>query len=179
MKITTTTRFALVATAVVLTLTSCAGTAGTSAATSAASAAAGKQADSLIIDGAWLKAADGGMSAAFGVLENTGDEDVTIVSAASPASARLELHETVANDAGEMVMQQTDGGYVVPAGGSFELAPGGNHIMLMGLESPIKAGDEVTLTMTLSDGSTFEFDAAAKDFSGGNESYEGDMEMGN
>lgn len=176
MKITTATRFAVVAAAAVLTLTSCAGAV---AGTAAPVAATTKQADSLAIEGAWMKAADSGMSAAFGVLENTGDEDVTIVSAASPASATVELHETVANDAGEMVMQETAGGYVVPAGGSFELAPGGNHLMLMGLASPVTAGDEVTFTMTLSDGSTFEFDAAAKDFSGGNESYEGDMEMGN
>ena len=175
MKITTATRFAVVAAAAVLTLTSCAGT----AAPATAPATATKQADSLAIEGACMKAADGGMSAAFGVLENTGDEDVTIVSAASPASATVELHETVANDSGEMVMQETDGGYVVPAGGSFELAPGANHIMLMGLANPVTAGDEVTFTMTLSDGSTFEFDASAKDFSGGNESYEGDMEMGN
>ena len=175
MKVTPATRFAVVAAAVVLTLTSCAGT----AAPAAPAAAATKQADSLAIDGAWMKAADGGMSAAFGVLENTGDEDVTIVSAATPASATVELHETVANDAGEMVMQETDGGYVVPAGDSFELAPGANHIMLMGLANPVKAGDEVTFTLTLSDGSIFEFDAPAKDFSGGNESYEGDMDMGN
>ncbi|TFD81547.1 copper chaperone PCu(A)C [Cryobacterium sp. Sr8] len=175
MKITPATRFAVVAAAVVLTLTSCAGT----AAPAAPAAAATKQADSLAIDGAWMKAADGGMSAAFGVLENTGDEDVTIVSAATPASATVELHETVANDSGEMVMQETDGGYVVPAGDSFELAPGANHIMLMGLANPVKAGDEVTFTLTLSDGSIFEFDAPAKDFSGGNESYEGDMDMGN
>ncbi|TFD41691.1 copper chaperone PCu(A)C [Cryobacterium sp. TMT1-2-1] len=175
MKITTATRFAVVAAAVVLTLTSCAGT----AAPAAPAAPATKQADSLAIEGAWMKAADGGMSAAFGVLENTGDEDVTIVSAATPASATVELHETVANDAGEMVMQETDGGYVVPAGDSFELAPGANHIMLMGLANPVKAGDEVTFTLTLSDGSTFEFDAPAKDFSGGNESYEGDTDMDN
>ncbi len=176
MKITAATRFAVLAAAAVLTLTSCA---GTDAGTDAAPTATAKQADSLAIEGAWMKAADGGMSAAFGVLENTGDEDVTIVSAASPASATVELHETVANDAGEMVMQETDGGYVVPAGGSFELAPGANHIMLMGLANPVKAGDEVTFTLTLSDGSIFEFDAPAKDFSGGNESYEGDMDMGN
>ena len=174
MKTTTVTRLAVLAAAAVLTLTSCAGTAAGTAPT-----ATTKDADSLAIEGAWMKAADGGMSAAFGVLENTGDEDVTIVSAASPASATVELHETVANGSGEMVMQETDGGYVVPAGGSFALAPGANHIMLMGLANPVKAGDEVTFTLTLSDGSTFEFDASAKDFSGGNESYEGDMDMGN
>ena len=177
MKITTATRFAVVAAVAVLTLTSCAGTAAGTA--PAASPAAAKQADSLAIDGAWMKAADDGRTAAFGMLENTGDEDVTIVSAATPASATVELHETVANDAGEMVMQEIDGGYVVPAGDSFELAPGGSHIMLMALTNPVKAGDEVAFTLTLSDGSTFEFDAAAKDFSGGNESYEGDMDMGN
>jgi copper(I)-binding protein len=50
--------------------------------------------------------------------------------------------------------------------------------MLMGLVSPIKAGDEISFTLTFSDGSTFEFTVPAKDFAGANENYEGgDMDM--
>lgn len=136
-------------------------------------------ADSLSIDDAWVKSAEEGMSAAFGVLVNDGDDDLTVVSAASAASPMIELHETVANDSGEMVMQQKEGGFVVPAGGSLDLMPGGNHIMLMGLTAPLLAGDEVTFVLTLSDGSTFTFTAPAKDYEGANETYVGDdMDMG-
>jgi copper(I)-binding protein len=91
------------------------------------------------------------MSAAFGTLENTSDHDITLVSAESPASTMLQLHETVANDSGAMVMKEKQGGFVIPAGGSFALEPGGNHIMLMDLTAPLAAGDEATFTLTFSD----------------------------
>ncbi|MCT1394574.1 copper chaperone PCu(A)C [Microbacterium sp. p3-SID338] len=129
--------------------------------------------DDLRIDDAWVKAADDGMSAAFGVLVNEGEEDVTVTSVTSAASPMIELHETVENEAGEMVMREIAGGFVVPAGGSLALEPGGNHIMMMDLSEPLEAGDEVAFTVTLSDDSTFEFDAPVKDYSGANENYDG------
>jgi periplasmic copper chaperone A len=87
------------------------------------------------------------------------------------------LHETVENASGSMVMQEKKGGFTIPAKGSLELAPGGNHLMLMDLTGPIKAGDDVTFTLTMKDGSTYEFTAPAKDYTGANENYEGgDME---
>lgn len=91
----------------------------------------------------------------------------------------IELHETVESDTGEMVMQPKEGGFVIPAGGTFDLAPGGNHIMLMGVTAPLTAGQEATFVLTLSDGSTFEFTAPVKDYEGANETYVGDgMDMG-
>lgn len=137
------------------------------------------ESDSVSIADAWVKSADEGMSAAFGVLGNDGAADVTIVSASTEASPMVELHETVANDAGEMVMQPKEGGFVIPAGGTLTLEPGANHIMLMGLAKPIVAGDEVSFTLTFADGSTYTFTAPAKDFTGANENYVGgDMDMG-
>lgn len=128
--------------------------------------------DVVTIDDAWVKSADEGMSAAFGTLVNSGDDDVTVVSVTSDASTMLELHETVENEAGEMVMREIDGGFVIPAGGELALEPGGNHIMLMDLTAPLTAGDQATFTLTFSDDSTYEFAAPVKDYSGANENYE-------
>ncbi|MDH6179859.1 copper(I)-binding protein [Microbacteriaceae bacterium SG_E_30_P1] len=139
---------------------------------------AAPQADSVVITDAWVKSAEEGMSAAFGILENSGSADATIVSATTAASPMIELHETVENDSGEMVMQEKDGGFVIPAGSSFPLEPGANHIMLMGLTGPLAAGEEVEFTLTFADGSEYTFTAPVKDYSGANENYEGDgMEM--
>lgn len=148
------------------------------AASTAPEAAVQTAADVVTIDDSWVKSADSGMSAAFGELKNSGTEDVTVVSAETPASSMAELHETVENDSGEMVMRPKEGGFVIPAGGSFKLEPGGNHIMLMDIVKPVKAGDTMTFTLTFSDGSTMDFTAPGKDYSGANETYEGDMEMG-
>lgn len=128
--------------------------------------------DVVTIEDAWVKSADEGMSAAFGRLENSSDSDVTVVSVTSDASSMLELHETVENEAGEMVMREIEGGFVIPAGTEFALEPGANHIMLMDLTDPLHAGDEATFTLTFSDDSTYEFTAPVKDYSGANENYE-------
>jgi len=165
------TRFGILLVAAALGLAGCASTdTGTTAAT---------EADSVTITDAWVKAADSGMSAAFGELENTGDSDAVIVSITSDASSMMELHEVVDDGSGSMVMQQRDGGFVVPAGGSLTLEPGGFHFMLMDLTAPLVAGDEATFTVTFEDGSTMDFTAPVKDFTGADENYNGGgMDMG-
>lgn len=169
----TTSRVVAIAAAALIALTGCA-----TGATPASDAQATAAAETVSVHNAWVKAADAGMSAAFAELENSGTEDVTVTAASSAASSELQLHETAPNEAGEMTMREKDGGFVIPAGESLTLEPGGNHIMLMGLAKPITAGDELSFTLTFSDGSTAEFTAPAKDYSGANESYEGDdMEM--
>ena len=126
----------------------------------------------LSMSGAWAKAAEaGGMTGAFGTLENSGSEDVTVVSASSPAASTVELHEVAMDDDGAMVMREIEGGFVVPAGSDYLLEPGASHLMLMGLTDGLLAGDTVTITLELADGSTLDVDAVAKDFAGANESY--------
>ncbi|MBD8079613.1 copper chaperone PCu(A)C [Cellulosimicrobium arenosum] len=135
------------------------------------------EAAALEITDPWAKAADEGMTAAFGILVNDSDADVRIVSATSDVAGMSELHEMVAGDDGAMVMQQKEGGFVVPAGEGLELAPGGNHVMLMDLQTPVQPGDDVDVVLTAEDGSTFEFVAPARSFSGANEEYHGDDDM--
>ncbi|BCB91856.1 copper chaperone PCu(A)C [Phytohabitans suffuscus] len=119
----------------------------------------------------WVKTAASGMSAAYGTLLNTTGADVTVVKATSTVSPTVELHEVATVD-GKMVMRPKDGGFTIPAGGSHELKPGGDHLMLMDVRTPVTAGTEVTITLTFADGATMEFAALGKDFAGGNESYE-------
>ena len=166
---TSTTPLPRLAALVAISLAALTGCASTSMPNETAATPAG---DAVSIDDAWVKAVDGGMSAAFGVLENDGDEDLTVTSATTDASPMVELHETVENESGQMVMREIEGGFVIPAGGELLLEPGANHIMLMDLAQPLTAGDEVTFTLTFSDDSTFEFTAPVKDYTGANENYE-------
>jgi copper(I)-binding protein len=155
--------------------------AGCTTADAADDAAAAPAGQAVTLTDGWVKAADSGMSAAFGGLTNAGAQDVTVVSATTEASSMLELHETVENETGELIMREIDGGFVIPAGQTLTLEPGGSHIMLMDLAHPLEAGEEVTFTLTFSDDSTFEFTAPVKDYSGANENYEGgdaEMDMG-
>jgi copper(I)-binding protein len=125
----------------------------------------------LAVKDMWVKTAASGMTAAFGTLLNTGSTEVTVVKATSTASPVMELHEVATVD-GEMAMRPKEGGITIPAGGTHELKPGGDHLMMMDIKTPVTAGTEVTFTLTLADGKTMEFTAIGKDFAGGNESYQ-------
>lgn len=126
----------------------------------------------VTISDTWVKAAETGMTAAFGTVANPSDADVTLTAASSPAAARMELHEVVTKD-GAMVMQPKEGGFTVPAGGTLTLEPGGFHLMLMDIPAAIEPGADVTITLTCSTGGTVEFTAQAKTFDGAAENYVG------
>ncbi|WP_328474553.1 copper chaperone PCu(A)C [Actinoplanes sp. NBC_00393] len=133
-------------------------------------------ATTLTIKDPWVKASEAGvMTAAFGVLVNDTAADITITAAESPASP-MELHE-MTMDGGKMVMQPKKGGFVVKANSSHELAPGGDHLMLMKPAQAIEAGAEVSFTLKLADGTSVPFTAVAKPFAGAEESYDPGMSM--
>ncbi|NNH69197.1 copper chaperone PCu(A)C [Nocardia uniformis] len=120
----------------------------------------------------WIKAADTGMSAAFGVLNNSGDQPVTLVAATSPVSTTVEIHEVVADAAGDKTMREKEGGLTIPAHGSAVLKPGGEHLMFIDLKEPLRTGAETPITLTFADGSSTTVTAQVRDFVGGKENYE-------
>ena len=168
---------ALTATFAALGLTGCgaadADAVGGTAATTPSAAAA---AQVLTVKDPWVKASAAGvMTAAFGVLVNDTDADVTVTGAESPASP-MELHEMTMKD-GKMMMRPKEGGFVIKARSTHELGPGGDHLMLMKPGAAIEAGDEVAFTLKLTEGRTVQFKATAKPFAGAGESYDPSMKM--
>jgi copper(I)-binding protein len=123
----------------------------------------------------WVKGTESGMTAAFGTLVNNGDTEVTVLSATSPLSPDVELHEVV-DSGGKMVMRPKEGGFTIPAHGTHLLEPGGDHIMMMGVTKPVKPGDQISFTLTFKDGGTLEFTALGKEFAGGKENYQPGMD---
>ncbi len=129
------------------------------AAAPAADATAAKAADTVKVENPYARAVPPGQpnSAAFMTLVNTGDVDHSVTSATSPVANTVELH-THTNNNGVMEMRQVDK-IDVPAKGRTELAPGGLHIMLIGLKQELKEGEKAQLTLTFDDGSTTTVDA--------------------
>lgn len=133
------------------------------------------QAASVTITDPWVKAAnaDDEMTAAFGILVNEGEEDVTVVAArADEVSDVVELHEVGTGDDGNTAMREKGGGFSVGAGSEHELSPGADHIMLMDPTEALEPGTEVTITLEFEDGTTQRFTAPVKDFEGANEDYD-------
>ena len=116
-------------------------------------------------------AEDADMTAIFGTLVNESNEDIEIVAFSSSVDAGInEIHETVDGQ-----MREMEEPLIIPAGESVALEPGGAHLMLMDVKEPVMAGDEVTVTVELADGSTEEFDdIPVRTIGAGDENY-GDL----
>lgn len=129
--------------------------------------------DALDLEDAVVRAMaeDADMTAIFGTLVNESDEDIEVVAFSSSVEAGMnEIHETVDGQ-----MREMQDPLIIPAGGSVTLEPGGAHFMLMDVKTPVLAGDEVTLTIELADGSTEEFDdVPVRTIGAGDENY-GDL----
>jgi copper(I)-binding protein len=77
---------------------------------------------------------------------NTGAEVDRLLSAASPAAAKVGLHDMKV-EGDQMKMSELEDGIEIPAGQTVTLAPGGLHIMFMGLKAPFIEGQSVPVTL--------------------------------
>lgn len=79
-------------------------------------------------------------------ITNRGDSDDRLVAASSPAAERVELHE-MRMEGEVMKMAEREEGVELPAGEVVALAPGGLHIMFIGLAAPFVEGESVPVTL--------------------------------
>lgn len=100
------------------------------------------------------------MHAAYLVLMNPTDAEVSLVGASSPQYEMAELHLSKV-EGGIATMAKQDQITVAPKG-ELHMEPGSFHVMLMYPKQPVKAGDTVNITLTLADGSTIAVDAPVK-----------------
>lgn len=135
---------------------------------------------SLTLTDLWTRATPPKAPTGAGYLTITNSADTAdkLVGAASPAAEETQLHEMATKD-GVMTMHQVEGGVEIPAKGKVTLAPGGYHIMFMGLKDGFKEGGKVPVTLTFEKAGTVEtFLHVLPVGSGGPEKHDhGDMKM--
>jgi copper(I)-binding protein len=130
---------------------------------------------SLTMADSWVKATEKsmGMTGAFGTFVNSTSKPVKIVAAyASTSISKFsQLHEVVMKDMA-MTMQEKAGGFTVPAKGKYQLRPGSDHTMIMGLVKDILPGSILNVTYVTSTGARFSQNFLAKFYVGGAETYD-------
>lgn len=142
-----------------------------SASASATAAASVDASTGLAISNNWIKAAPGNMTGAFATITNTSDKAITITGASSSASDRVELHTTeLDSSTGISTMKKKEGGFTIEPGQTLELAPGGDHIMLMDMTCSLVAGTTAVITLETSAGKV-SLDSEVRDYSGAKEEY--------
>ena len=84
---------------------------------------------------------------AFLMIENQGKTTDKLVSASSPAAKSVQIH-TMSMEGNVMKMREV-GSIELQPGSKVEMKPGGGyHLMLIGLQRSLKAGDTFPLTLT-------------------------------
>jgi len=113
----------------------------------------------LEFDNVWVRAMPPFQTNSAGYLgiTNRGEVAVAIVGASSNVADKVELHATRKVD-GLVRMEPLDVLVVAP-GERAELAPGGRHLMLMGLAFRLVPGDDVRICLTLATDEEFCADA--------------------
>jgi len=136
----------------------------------------------ITVSDAWIAQPASDTSAMFGTVNNSGSETVDITGGSAPGVGMVQVHEFV-KDGNTEVMQEVDGGLPVPAGGSVSLEPGSYHVMLMEVSEQWAVGDEVTVTLDLSNGQSVDVIAPVRaregmtqsDSMDGGDSMDGEM----
>jgi len=102
------------------------------------------------VEGAWARAtfALAQTGAVYLTLNNNAQEPLTLLSAQVPSNVAEEaqLHDMNMSD-GMMQMVQIQEGIEIAADDSVQFAPGGKHVMLLGLKEPLNVGGSISLTL--------------------------------
>ena len=106
------------------------------------------KAGDLVITQAWSRATPGGAKVAGGYLtiENKGSTPDRLIGGSADVADKVQVHEMTMNN-GVMTMRLLDQGLTIEPGKTVKLAPGGYHLMLLDLKSPLKRGDKVPVTL--------------------------------
>src|ERR1700744_3906594 len=107
------------------------------------------KAGDLVISQAWSRATPGGAKIGGGYLtiENKGTTPDRLIHCSGDIAGKVEVHEMSMKN-GVMTMRPLDNGLVIEPGKTVKLAPGGFHLMLFDLKSPLKQGDKGPVTLT-------------------------------
>jgi copper(I)-binding protein len=105
----------------------------------------------LVFSGAWARATvpGAGSAAIYGTFRNDSDQPVTIKKITTDVASSVMLHKS-SLDSGMMRMAAVDDLSLAP-GEELILAPGGMHMMLMGLRAPIDENQIIYVNILTSD----------------------------
>ena len=93
----------------------------------------------------WSRPAAVGMNAVIYVkITNAGSKPDALIAVETPAAQRVEMHES--STAGGVMKMRKLASVAIPAHGTAAFAPGGNHLMLVKLKTPLVAGQTVPAT---------------------------------
>lgn len=98
---------------------------------------------------AWARATVPGQPVGAAYMKVSSSNAVRLVAIQTDVAKDVQIHAMHQHD-GVMKMRE-HGELDIPAGQTVDLAPGGLHLMLLGLKKPLLAGENLTLKLTFED----------------------------
>jgi copper(I)-binding protein len=98
------------------------------------------------IDKAWARATVQGQKGTGAFMSLTASEGTKLVGLSTPVAGVAEVHE-MKMEGDVMKMRAMPGGLDLPAGKTVELKPGGYHVMLMDLKTPLAKDSTIPVTL--------------------------------
>lgn len=118
----------------------------------------------------WARATSGDVGAGYMRIANRGDVPAKLVGGTTPLAQTVEIH-MMSMEGGVMRMRAMGEGLEVPAHGDVVLAPGGLHVMLIGLKQPLAAGEKVPLTLSFDGGTTVAVELEVREVGAGDHGH--------
>jgi copper(I)-binding protein len=101
----------------------------------------------VTVSDAWARATAPGQDSGSIQFSIVSKKDAKLVSIASPVAGVIEIH-SMTHENGKMKMRAVES-IALPAGKAVDLGKSGNHVMLLNLKQPLKAGDSIPMTLTI------------------------------
>jgi periplasmic copper chaperone A len=106
--------------------------------------------EGIEVSDAWARVSAQGMnSAVYFVIENHNAETDELIGAASDVAEAVEVHESRME--GDVITMNLVEVVALAPSTKVEFAPGGYHVMLIGLKQDLQPGDEIEVTLQFKD----------------------------
>jgi len=111
---------------------------------------------------AWIRATPPGAvtAAAYLTITSAGGAD-RLVGASTPAAGAVEIHTQIAEAGSQRMLHVAE--LTLPAGEAVRLTPGGQHLMLIDIKTPMVPGTKVALSLRFAEAGTVEIDVPVVD----------------
>jgi copper(I)-binding protein len=115
---------------------------------------------SIVVERPWARATPARVGGAYLTIRNRGNAPDRLIGVSSPAAEKAEIHETKTR--GGTASMHAVGTLEIKPRATVQLKPGGIHLMLMGLQRPLKEGERLKLVLTFEKAGAIEVEATVE-----------------
>jgi hypothetical protein len=128
---------------------------------------ASESASGVSVTNPWAPPSPAGVDVAAGyvTLRNNEDAEDQLLSASSPRATSVEIHEMTMD--GAVMRMRAMPSLPIPAHGEVTLAPGGMHLMFIGVAQPFAVDEQIPVTLTFANAGQVELVLSVRPASAG------------